>query len=204
MPYDASYLSQENILRDVHDPVTQTLRTTANASIIVPGGLEVAIDQANDSIKLGDGTNLFTSTTVGPKTGLDVNIVSGDVTGEFDAYPLEKGLTRNTYNEVSSVVQNIETTIVTYTVPGGKIAYFSRAEYSGTNIAIYTVKINGAPQDKKRTNYAVSLNESTIFNSSGNTGIPLVAGDTITVTVQHVNNSPGDFNCRVEAIEVTP
>jgi len=202
MAFDTSPLSQENILRDVHDPVTQTLRTTASATIIVPGGLEVDIDQASDSIKLGDGTTLFTSTTVGPKTGLDVSIISGNLQGEVDAYPLEKGITRNTYNEVLSVTPGVETTIVTYTVPSGRIAYLSRTEYSGTNIATYTVKINGATQDKKRTNYATSLNESTILNSSGNTGIALVAGDVVIVTATHTNVSTGDFNSRVETVEI--
>lgn len=202
MAFDTSPLSQENILRDVHDPVTQTLRTTASATIIVPGGLEVDIDQASDSIKLGDGTTLFTSTTVGPKTGLDVSIISGNLQGEVDAYPLEKGLTRNTYNEVLAVASGVETTIVTYTVPSGRIAYLSRTEYSGTNIATYAVKINGTTQDKKRTNYATSLNESTILNSSGNTGIALVAGDVVTVTATHTNASTGDFNSRVETVEI--
>lgn len=76
MAFPTSPLSFENVLRDVHDPATQTLRTTASATIIVPGGLAVAIDHADDSIRLGDGTTLFTSTTVGPKTGLDVSVFS--------------------------------------------------------------------------------------------------------------------------------
>jgi hypothetical protein len=76
MPFPTSNLSQENILRDVHDPATQSLRTTAQATIVVPGGLEVAISHTNDSIRLGDGVNLVTSTNVSGKQGLDVNIVN--------------------------------------------------------------------------------------------------------------------------------
>jgi hypothetical protein len=76
MPFPTSNLSQENILRDVHDPVTQSLRTTAQATIVVPGGLEVSISHTNDSIRLGDGVNLITSTNVSGKQGLDVNIVN--------------------------------------------------------------------------------------------------------------------------------
>jgi hypothetical protein len=76
MPFPTSNLSQENILRDVHDPATQSLRTTAQATIIVPGGLEVTISHTNDSIRLGDGVNLVTTTNVSGKQGLDVNIVN--------------------------------------------------------------------------------------------------------------------------------
>jgi hypothetical protein len=76
MPFPTSNLSQENILRDVHDPATQSLRTNAQATIVVPGGLEVAISHTNDSIRLGDGVNLITSTNVSGKQGLDVNIVN--------------------------------------------------------------------------------------------------------------------------------
>jgi hypothetical protein len=76
MPFPTSNLSQENILRDVHDPATQSLRTTAQATIIVPGGLEVTISHTNDSIRLGDGVNLVTTTNVSGKQGLDVNIIN--------------------------------------------------------------------------------------------------------------------------------
>lgn len=74
--FPTSQLSQENVLRDVHDPVTQALRTNATATIVVPGGLEVDIQHTSDSIKIGDGVNLITSTNVGGKQGLDVNIIS--------------------------------------------------------------------------------------------------------------------------------
>jgi hypothetical protein len=76
MAFATSNLGLENVLRDVHDPSTQSLRTNATATVVIPGGLEVDIDQATDSIKIGDGVNLFTSTQVGPKTGLDVAIIN--------------------------------------------------------------------------------------------------------------------------------
>jgi hypothetical protein len=76
MPFPTSNLSQENILRDVHDPITQSLRTTAQATIIVPGGLDLSISHTNDSIRLGDGVNLITSSNVSGKQGLDVNIIN--------------------------------------------------------------------------------------------------------------------------------
>ncbi len=76
MPFPASPLSQENVLRDVHDPVTQTLRTSANATIVAPGSIEVNIDHTEDSVALGDGTQLITSTSSGGKVALDVNVTN--------------------------------------------------------------------------------------------------------------------------------
>lgn len=56
----ASKLSLENVLRDVHDMDTQSLRTTAQATIVVPGGLEVDISHTDDSIAIANPvTNNF-------------------------------------------------------------------------------------------------------------------------------------------------
>lgn len=76
MAFPTSQFSSENILRDVHDPVAQALRTNATATIVVPGGLEVAIDHDSDSIRIGDGVNLITSSNVSGKQGLDVNVIN--------------------------------------------------------------------------------------------------------------------------------
>ena len=48
------------------------------------GGFEVIISHVNDSIRIGDGTNLVTSTTEGGKTGLDVNIVGDTELSRID------------------------------------------------------------------------------------------------------------------------
>lgn len=76
--YDAN-----QVLRSVFDVDKNTLRV----SIVDGGGggggsIEVIISHTNDSIRLGDGTNFFTSTTIGPKVGLDVAIINPvDVSG---------------------------------------------------------------------------------------------------------------------------
>lgn len=41
--------------------------------------VEVDLSHVDDSVALGDGTNLFTSTTVGPDIGLDVNIINASL-----------------------------------------------------------------------------------------------------------------------------
>lgn len=58
--FPASKHSLENVLRDVHDRQTQSLRTTAQASIVIPGGLEVDISHTDDSIAIANPvTNNF-------------------------------------------------------------------------------------------------------------------------------------------------
>lgn len=80
--YPTSQLSQENVLRDVHDPVTQTLRTSATA--LVPPGLEVEIDAAGgDNIAIKDvtGTNSMTVNADGTTETRRVNAL---ITKPFD------------------------------------------------------------------------------------------------------------------------
>jgi len=77
MAFPTSNLSGENVLRDIHDPVTQTIRTSATA-IIAPG-LQVEIDHFTDSIRLGDGTSFLTSTQLSGKNGLDVNLIDKQI-----------------------------------------------------------------------------------------------------------------------------
>lgn len=42
--------------------------------------VEVDLDHADDSVRLGDGTTLTTVTTNGGKNGLDVNLINNDIT----------------------------------------------------------------------------------------------------------------------------
>lgn len=79
MLYPPSKLDGNLVLRYAFDEATQTLRTTATATIITPPAIEVSIDQTTDSIRLGDGTNFFTSTQVALKNGLDVNLINTSI-----------------------------------------------------------------------------------------------------------------------------
>lgn len=112
MAFDTSPLSSENVLRDIHDPATQTIRTSATA-VIAPG-LVVDIDHTNDSVAIGTTTDLFTSTSNGPKIGLDVNIINSSTPLPADA------ATETTLSQVLSEVQSIDAKIVT-TVNGIKV-----------------------------------------------------------------------------------
>jgi hypothetical protein len=70
-----SDLDPNQILQRLFDIETGRLRTDTTVSV-EPGTTELVIDHGDDSIKLGDGTNLVTTTQSGSKVGLDVSIVN--------------------------------------------------------------------------------------------------------------------------------
>lgn len=218
MAFPTSQLSSENVLRDVHDPVTQTLRTTATATIISPPAIIVDIDQADDSIAIGDGTNLFTSTNNAGKISLDVNVSNVlplntrqlafatdkvDVSGSsilvtnFPAIQevIESGLTSLTYNEVTSVPNSTPTTVVSYTALVS--ARLKRVDATGTNIAAYTVLLNGNPIDKQYTYFSGSLGCSFLYDK----GLDLTIGDVVQLRVVHNRGGLGDFNGKIITLE---
>lgn len=102
MAFPKSNLGSENILRDVHDPALQALRTTTTATIIAPPNFDVDITHTEDSVRLGDGVNFITSTTVGTQTALDVN-------------PLSTGTTLNVFN----LSMPLNTVTYTFNIPIG-------------------------------------------------------------------------------------
>lgn len=197
MAYDTSPLSQENILRDIHDPTTQTIRTTATA-VIAPG-LDVDISHVDDSIRIGDGADLITSTLVSGKQGLDVNVVN---TTTSTAKLIPNGETISVYNEITSVPSNTLTTITTYTVPLGVISYLARVEYSGDNVATYWVYINNVISDKKRTAFGGLLDTATEFDVSISVGYALSPGDVVETKVIHDRTTLGSFSSRILAMEI--
>jgi hypothetical protein len=76
---DPSSLDGNQVLQHAFEDTTGRLRVDAQ---ITPdgGATEVIIDHADDSIRLGDGTDLVTTTTVSGNVGLDVNLIGGSIT----------------------------------------------------------------------------------------------------------------------------
>jgi hypothetical protein len=85
-----SKLDHNQILPAAFDDNTGTLRTSA--TLVASGSSEIIVTHTDDSIRLGDGNNLITATQVNSKTGLDVSIISGGVTGELSVTGLSKDL----------------------------------------------------------------------------------------------------------------
>lgn len=72
-PYTA--LDANQVIKNVYDETNDRLRTDATLTV-GSATIEVSTSHVDDSIRLGDGTNLTTATVVGPKVGLDVNIIN--------------------------------------------------------------------------------------------------------------------------------
>ena len=65
------------VLRSVFDVDSNCLRVCIVSGDVGGGApVEVIIDHTSDSIRLGDGTSLVTTTVDGSKVGLDVNVVN--------------------------------------------------------------------------------------------------------------------------------
>lgn len=77
----SSYMSSfdaNSCIRKAFDDTTEKLNVNATVTASI-GTVECVIDQSSDSIRIGDGSTLTTVTTIGPKSGLDVNIINTNI-----------------------------------------------------------------------------------------------------------------------------
>lgn len=152
--------------------------------IIFDGTIEVGSVEV-----VGENGNTIEPNTDG---SINVNVVSAPIAGQEE---------KSIYNEALAVASGATTTLVTYTVPFAKTAILHRVTVSGTNIARYDVLINGTPIDTKRTNFGDNLNESFEYVVDGH-GLPLISGDAVTVKVLHNRPYIGDFEGRIQILEI--
>jgi len=219
------------VLKSVYSPSTNCLRVcVVEGSTGGGSGFEVIITHIDDSIRLGDGTNFFTSSTIASKIGLDVAIIN-----EVNIRPLDKStdnliledddgdrlnifsdgslpvkitgieeiIPTPQYGEISSVAANVETTLLSFTALADRQTYIQGIEASGENIAEYRVKIMGTVIDKKRSYHGAGLNVNFKYDGTLNLGYPLSPGQILTVTVIHQRPNVGDFNSKAIIIEKT-
>lgn len=69
-------LDAPQVVRSVYDDIKNTIRVSVHDADTGGGAFEVIVNQADDSIRIGDGTNLVTTTTAGSKVALDVNTLN--------------------------------------------------------------------------------------------------------------------------------
>lgn len=229
MPNNLKGYDANQVLRSVFDVEGNFLRVSVIEAESGGGIFEVVISHTDDSIRLGDGTSLVTTTTIGPKVGLDVNVINQIDIRDLDAsrdnvaihnsdgneleinpdgsinvsgLPSQniQGLFK--YNSVSAVVNGVETTIVTHTAVGGRKTYLQGVSASGDNIAKYRVKINGIEVDMKRTFWSNGLNTEFKFSEYLNQGYQLSVGDVVSLTTIHERPDVGDFNGKILYLEV--
>lgn len=132
---------------------------------------EIIISHLDDSIQIGDGTNLL---QINPDGSINVNTDNS-------------GTTSNTYGEQTGVPSSTPTTIVSIVATAGM--RLRRCFASGTNIAEYSVIVAGNTQAKKWTNFGTPLDVLFDFGS----GIILTAGQVVTVRVTHLRSDVGTF-----------
>lgn len=107
------------------------------------------------------------------------------------------------FNEVTAVPVGLETIVATYTAPAGKTSCLLQIYAGGTNVTKFIVYNNLALYDKKYTS-AAQLNENFDFKT-GSSIVPgqiIGVGNTITITTTQIGTSPGDFNARIQVLEI--
>jgi hypothetical protein len=105
--------------------------------------------------------------------------------------------TNNVYNSVPVVVSGVDTLIVSYTIPVGFKGNLLLIEYSGENIARYQVSLNSVVMATRRTYYGSSLSDHFFFATGSGGGLPLVAGDNVSLRVLQVKPSSAAFEGRI-------
>lgn len=115
---------------------------------------------------------------------------------------LPTGTVKSLFGQVLAVASNSTQAIVSYTVPVGKSAYLLGMEMSGTNIATYDVLYNASQFSRHRTYFSGPFVVQVQIGSSVLDAFPLVAGDVITINVTNFRPDAGDFEARVQYIEV--
>jgi hypothetical protein len=146
MPISNHDLDGLQVLKEAYDPFLNRIRVDSAATIVAPSAIEVIIDQANDSIRLGDGVTLFTSTTVGPKTGLDVSIIN-----------LPYPSTPNTQN----ISASSNATEYSYTFPANTKKFLIRAR--GNSILKIAYVLNGTSSNYVTINPGNTFREENII-----------------------------------------
>lgn len=206
-------LDADQVIRRIYNEITNRIRVDAEVTATI-GTVSVVIDAASgdnikisdgvdslditsdnaakvrvshvtDSTRLGDGTNLITSTTSGLKTGLDVNILDDTLT------VIEKNVI-NQYEEVTSVANSTLTTVLSKTF--SVLSNLKRVSCSGTNIAEYRVILDGDIISKKRTYLGNSLNVDFIFDEEG---LELLPTSVLEIKVIHSRPDLGDFESNI-------
>ncbi len=141
---------------------------------------------------IGTNGNIVEPNTDG---SINVNIVSTPTAGN---------VVKNIYGEANSVASGVTTTVVQYTVPLIITdAVLERISVSGENIAKFTVFWNATQIDTRRTFLGSSLSEYFEFTTGSSEGFALMPGDTIVVKVLHTRPYVGDFEGRIQVLEIT-
>lgn len=140
--------------------------------------------------------------------GTNGNIIEPNADGSLNvnvvSVPTVGNVVRNIYSEANAVSSGIMTTVVSYTVSGALTeSVLERISVSGDNIAMFTVFVNATQIDTRRTYFGGSLNEYFEFTTGTSNGYVLTPGDVLTIKVIHDRPTLGDFEGRIQVLEIT-
>jgi hypothetical protein len=143
------------VLRSVFDVDKNCLRVCIVDGAAGGGSpIEVIVDHTTDSIRLGDGTTLFSSTAIGTKTGLDVSVINNSVGQVPDT------------DSVSMVTSGTE---YNYVLPIGTKWFEIRSRFKGTISFGYSTgnrNFTVIPGNTKKINDIIATTAITIYVSS--------------------------------------
>lgn len=168
-------LDFQQVIQNVYDEATNRLRTDS-ATVLDGGDLKVQMSHTEDSVRLGDGTSFLTSTTIGPKIGLDVNILN-TLNVEIDAADGDNiAIHDNEGDELEietdgSINVNLQSFFSTTPTIANISAITSGTEYS------YTFPTN-TKKFMLKTRDSARLQFSYISGQSGTTYITVSSGST--------------------------
>jgi len=160
--------------------------------VTINAQLDVALDHRADFPKLGDSPD---SVRIGD--GIDELKINPDGSINVVIPPGAGGIAINDFSEISAVLANTLTDILTYTVPPNRTGTLFRIEVGGNNVATYELYINGIIEARIRTWFGTDL--TTLFEfSSGASGFKLNPSDVVVVKVIHQRPYVGDFEARIQ------
>jgi hypothetical protein len=187
----STHLDGNQILQGAYDEPTQSIKVLTNLAV-TGVSQEILITSTNDSIAIGNTSGKLL--TINPDGSINATIVEKPSTGE---------VVKNIYSEANSVASGLTTTLVTYTVPGSlTTSIVQRISVSGENIAKFTVFVNAVKIDTRRTFFGDSLSEYFEFTTGSSDGFALNPSDTVVVKVLHNRPSVGDFEARLQVLEI--
>lgn len=217
-PLNTRLDADQTIIR-AYDEANNRHRVDAQVTATI-GSVDVIIDAASgDNIAIEDfNGNVL---TINPDGSLDVNTVINASTdniaiadassgnklnvnadGSINTSLIVTGINKIYQNSITSVPTNIETTILTYTVPAITTSYLQRITTSGTTIGQYFIKLNGTLLTTKRS-YFGDLNPVFEFtNDPSFTGYNLISGQILTISIIHARPTGNDFDTSLQVVEI--
>lgn len=179
-----SLLSSGQIAQKVYDEVNDRIRVDAQYTANIEGDLEIALSATEDSVAISDGNDTLAVNSDGSinVTVLNTTEQPSNVVSFFDT--------------ATAVASGIETSIISYTAPIGKVTKLTRLEFGGENIAVYNLYLNNSIINRRRTFFGNALSLDMVFS-----GLPLQEEDSVILKVLHNRPGTGNFEARIQVTE---